>query len=61
MTYELHIKCVTLQRVIVFNVYSSAFSALTLLVGRHEEHLPCKKLNDEVLVWISVWSEMQSK
>ena len=28
-----------------------AFSALTLLVGRQEEHLACKKLSDEVLAW----------
>jgi len=27
-----------------------AFSALTLLVGRQEEHLACKKLSDEVLL-----------
>jgi len=26
----------------------NAFSALTLLVGRQEEHLDCKKLSDEV-------------
>jgi len=26
-----------------------AFSALTLVVGRQEEHLACKKLSDEVL------------
>jgi len=31
-----------------------AFSALTLLVGRQEEHLACKKLSDEVLLWLSV-------
>jgi len=31
-------------------------SALTLLVGRQEEHLACKKLSDGVLVWLSVWS-----
>ena len=36
-----------------------AFSALTLLVGRLEEHPACKKLSDEVLVWLSVWSEVQ--
>jgi len=36
-----------------------AFSALTLLVGRQEEHSACKKLSDEVLVWLSVWSEVQ--
>ena len=32
------------------------FSALTLLVRYQEEHLPVKKLNDEVL---AVWSEVQ--
>jgi len=36
-----------------------AFSALTLLVGHQEEHLSCKKLSDEVLAWLSVWSEVQ--
>jgi len=30
-----------------------------LLVGRQEEHPACKKLSDEVLAWLSVWSEMQ--
>ena len=35
-------------------------SALTLLVGRQEGHLLCKKLNGGVLVWLSVWSEMQT-
>jgi len=40
-------------------VLFSAFSALTLLVGRQEEHPACKKLNDEVLWWLSVWSEVQ--
>jgi len=24
-----------------------------------EEHSACKKLSDEVLVWLSVWSEVQ--
>jgi len=36
-----------------------AFSALTQLVGRQEEHPVCKKLSDEVLARLSVWSEMQ--
>ena len=35
----------------------SAFSALTLLVGRQEGHPACKKLGG-VLAWLSVWSEM---
>jgi len=38
-----------------------AFSALTLLVGRQEEHPACKKLlSGGVLAWLSVWSEMQT-
>ena len=36
------------------------WGSLTLLVGRQEEHPACKKLYDEVLVWLSVWSEVQS-
>jgi len=35
---------------------SIAFSALTLLVGRPEGHLACKKLSGAMLVWSSVWS-----
>jgi len=37
----------------------SALSALTPLVGCQVGHLVCKKLNDEVLAWLSVWSEVQ--
>ena len=37
-----------------------AFSALTLLVGRQEGHPACKKLSGWVLVWLSVWSEVQT-
>jgi len=35
-----------------------AFGALTLLVGHQEEHLACEKLSDEVLPWLSVWTEL---
>jgi len=38
----------------------SAFSALTLLVGRQEGHPACKKLSGGVLEWLSVWSEVQT-
>ena len=38
----------------------SAFSALTLLVGRQEGHLACKKVSGGVLAWISVWSQVQT-
>jgi len=36
------------------------FSALTLLVGRHEGHPACKKLSGGVRAWLSVWSEVQT-
>jgi len=36
-----------------------AFSALTLSVWQQEEHPACKKLSDEVLLWLSVWSKVQ--
>ena len=35
----------------------TAFSALTLLVGRHEEHPSCKKLSGGVLAWLCVCLE----
>jgi len=41
------------------NQHPVAFSALTLLIGRQEGHPACKKLSDEVLVWLSVCSEVQ--
>ena len=31
-----------------------------LLVGRQERHPACKKLSGGVLVWLSVWSEVQT-
>jgi len=37
-----------------------AFSALTLLVGRQEGHLACKKVSGGVLAWLSVWSKVQT-
>ena len=37
-----------------------AFSALTLLVGWQEGHPACKKLSGGVLVWLSVWSKVQT-
>jgi len=39
---------------------TQAFSVLTLLVGHQEERPVCKNaVSDEVLVWFSVWSEVQ--
>jgi len=37
-----------------------AFSALTLLVGQQEGHTACKKLSGGVLVWLSLWSKVQT-
>jgi len=42
-----------------FQALKTTFSALTLLVGHQEEHPACKKLNDDMLAWLSVWSEVQ--
>jgi len=41
------------------NILLPSLLALTLLVGRQEEHLACRKLSDEVMAWLSVWSEVQ--
>ena len=42
-------------------VACGAFSALTLLVGRQEGHPACKKhKSGGLLVWLSVWSEVQT-
>jgi len=38
----------------------SAFSALTLLVGRQEGHPARKTQSGGVLAWLSVWSEVQT-
>jgi len=40
--------------------FTQQFSALTLLVGRQEGHPACKKLSSGALMWLSVWSEMQT-
>jgi len=48
----------TISKVIKY--YFSAFSALTLLVGRQEGHPACKKLSGGVLAWLSVWSKMHT-
>ena len=45
---------------LIYGFHTSAFSALTLLVGRQEGHPVCKKLSGGVLAWLSVWSEVQT-
>jgi len=46
--------CITIDVIVIV-----ALSALTLLVGRQEEHPACKRLTGEVLAWLSVWNEVQ--
>jgi len=43
----------------VFKSVIQSVSALILLVGCQEDHPACKKMSDEVLVWLSVRSEVQ--
>ena len=42
-----------------FTCCCTAFSALTLLVGRQEGHPACKKLSGGVLASLSIWSDVQ--
>jgi len=50
-----------LTHLCVVNVTTTTlFSALTLLFGRQEGHLVCKKLSGGVPAWLSVWSEVQN-
>jgi len=44
----------------IFVLFCFTFSALMLLVGRQEGHPDCKKLSDGVLLWLSVWSKVQT-
>ena len=44
-------KQLVITRIIKSLQITFAFSALTRLVGRQEEHPACKKLSDEVTVW----------
>jgi len=43
-----------------YRLYTYAFSALTLLVGRQEGHPACKTLSGQVLAWLSVGREVQT-
>jgi len=54
----LHISCIHFYDSLLR--FWFAFVALTLLVGRQEEHLACKRLSDEVLAWLCVCIEVQN-
>ena len=45
--------CIIWRKIMILSVL------FTLLVGRQEDHWAWKKLSDEVLMWLSVWSEVQ--
>ena len=62
-SYHLHVnKWSLLSNIMHYALilYFSAFSALTLLVGRQEGHPACKKLSGGVLAWLFVWSEVHT-
>jgi len=50
--------CLGFMKLLQTRIQFFAFSALTLLVGRQEEHPAWKKLSDEVLVWLPACSEV---
>jgi len=52
LTYLLSFHC-QLEQILLPSMH------LTLLVGHQEEQLACKKLSDEAVAWLSVWSEVQ--
>ena len=58
LTNEVYLSAVTVTGIFPSFTYKMAFSALTLMVGRHEGHPACKKLSGGVLAWLSVWSEV---
>ena len=53
------LQCISVSAFICLQLPCSP-SALTLLVGWQEEHTACRKLSGGVLVWLSVWSEVQT-
>jgi len=64
ITYQHQIKAVNQKFILEVQNYQNyeftAFSALTLLVGRQEGHPACKKLSGGVLAWLSVWSKVHT-
>ena len=39
-------------------ILPTCLQCFDILVVHQEEHLSCKKLSDEVLAWLSVWSKV---
>ena len=49
----------TIVLITIVIIFTVSLSAFTLLVGQQEGHPACKKLSGMVLVWLSVWSDVQ--
>jgi len=56
---ELHWLHIVQYTNLILNIFHIAFSALTMLVGHEEEYPACKKLSDELMARLSVWSDAQ--
>ena len=54
--YLMVIIIISILNELLYTAIELLYVALTLLVGRQEEHPACK---NEVLVWLTVWSEVQ--
>ena len=52
--------CIRYISFISITITITAFSGLTLLVGRQEGHPACKKVSGGMLAWLSVWSKVQT-
>jgi len=48
-----------LKSLYIFRIIVSSQLMLFDMVGLQEDHPVCKKLSDEVLVWLCVWTEVQ--
>jgi len=48
-----------LQTLRIYDITFYSFNALTLSAGRQEKRPACKKISDEVLMRLSVWSKLQ--
>jgi len=66
MCFDVYLKFTAINRITVelfwkiLTLKETAFSALTLLVGRQEGQPVRKKLSSGVLAWLSAWSEVHT-
>jgi len=61
LRFELQTPVIGSRSALAMSVHPTFFDLATpLLVGRQEGHPACKILSSGVLVWLSVWSEVQT-